>query len=336
MLMNTGVCNSDSSKPGDRPQVLVLTPVFNEKDNLERYVREVQNTLLSVDEYAFRFLFIDDGSSDDSWSRIKAICAADFHFSGIRLSRNFGAHTALSAGFAHDIADAICTLAADLQDPPSIILSFLHKWRQGARIVWGKRRSRKDRTWRILVSNLFYIMIKRYAMPKSSMFTTGSFFLIDRKVAEHYRLFKEQNRITFALVAWTGFDQAVVEYDRVERRAGTTGWSFGKMLKAMYDTFIGFSPLPIKLMTATGIGISTLAFLLLGYVILSTIAGNPLPGWTSLMATNTFFFGLLFFFLGIVGEYLYRIYAEAVRRPLYFISDACGCSDRNRLGDNQP
>ncbi len=308
-----------------------MTPVFNEEANLERYERIVRENLLSCESYTFRVLFIDDGSRDASWSRIMEISARDGRFRGIRLSRNFGSHAALSAGFAYDIAaDAVCTLACDLQDPPEVILTFLAIWQEGAKIVWGKRKTRQDKSWRILVSNLFYRAIKRYAMPKSSKFTTGSFFLIDRKVAECYRLFHEQNRITFALVAWTGFDQEVVEYDRQMRTAGSSGWNFGKMIKAMYDTFIGFSFLPIRLMTATGVVVSILSFMIFGYVVQALIRGDPAPGWTSLMGLNTLFFGLLFLFLGLAGEYLYRIYAEVVRRPLYFVSEECG----DRESDN--
>ena len=156
--------------------------------------------------------------------------------------------------------------------------------------------------------------------------TTGSFLLADRQVVECFKQFHESNRITFALVAWTGFNQAVVDYDRKQRVAGTSGWSFSKMIKAMYDTFIGFSFLPIRLMTLLGIGTSLLALFLGVYLFFLWLLGNPLLGWSSLMFSLALFFGLQFLLMGIMGEYLYRIYSEVVRRPLYFISDKTGFS----------
>jgi dolichol-phosphate mannosyltransferase len=281
--------------------------------------------LLPVKAYDFSVLFVDDGSEDNSWEIIKQICERDRRFQGIRLSRNYGSHIALCAGFDFADADILCTLACDLQDPPEVIIEFLKKWERRAKIVWGKRRSRKDKNWRIFFSNLFFTLIRRYAMPKGSKFTTGSFFLVDRTVAECFRKFKEHNRITFAIVAWTGFEQDVVEYDRRKRVAGVSGWNFSKMIKVMYDAFIGFSLLPIRVMTLMSAGVSLLTFITLVYLIVSWFSGNPLPGWTSVMVTVSFFFSLQFLLMSIVGEYLYRIYAEAVHRPLYFVSEQVNC-----------
>ena len=304
-----------------RRRITILTPVYNEESCLPLYEHAVRNTLLACQEYEFRFLLIDDGSSDRSWELISDLCARDPHFQGLRLSRNYGSHIALSAGFAYADGDAVATLACDLQDSPEVILAFLDKWRVGAQIVWGHRRSREDETWRRWTSNLFCRLLRRFAMPRGSHFTTGSFFLIDRKVAECFRQFQEHNRITFALVAWTGFDQAVVTYDRKQRVAGKSGWNLRRMIKTMYDAFIGFSTLPFRLMTWCGVSLFVLTVPLLVYVVLSWLTGNPLQGWSSVMFALTFFFGIQFLLLGVVGEYLYRIYAEVVRRPLYFISE---------------
>src|SRR5208337_2682516 len=228
-----------------KPRVTVLTPVYNEEANLARYERQVTRVLLAHPDHEFEFLLIDDGSTDRSWALIQELCARNSRFQGLRLSRNFGAHVALCAGFAHAEGEAVVTLACDLQDPPQVVLQFLTEWRAGAQIVWGHRRTRQDESWRVVASRLFRGLLQRHALPRGSRFTTGSFFLVDKKVAECYREFQEANRITFALIAWTGFTQAVVEYDRLARTAGQTGWTFGKMMKAMYDAFLGFSPLPI-------------------------------------------------------------------------------------------
>jgi len=304
-----------------RKRVTIITPVYNEEESLPMYIEHVCKTLLDVSGYDFTVLMIDDGSSDGSWEIICHLCAEDSRFQALRLSRNFGSHTALSAGFLHADGDAVCVLACDLQDPPEVVLEFLERWKQGAKIVWGKRRTREDSAWRIFFSNLFFRLVRRYAMPKNSRFTTGSFLLADRQVVECYRQFQEHNRITFALMAWTGFDQDCVEYDRKSRIAGKSKWDFYKMFKAMYDTFFGFSFAPIRIITVMGVVVSFFSFLQLVYLIVLWFTRQPVPGYTSSMITTLFLFGLQFLFLGIVGEYLFRIYAEALRRPLFFISE---------------
>jgi dolichol-phosphate mannosyltransferase len=306
---------------GRTPSVLILTPVFNEAAGLAAYEQAVRDTLLSRTDCDVQVLFIDDGSDDDSWEKICGITARDGRFRGIRLSRNHGSHIALSAGFANiGGADAVATLASDLQDPPEVIGQFIETWKAGADIVWGKRKSRDESLARIWTSRLFESLIRKHAMPQGSRFTTGSFVLVDRRVAECFAQFQEHNRVTFALVAWTGFSEAVVEYERRRRRTGVSGWSYGRMVKTMYDTFIGFSQTPIRVMTITGGLVSLLTIPMAGYIVYHRIAGHPILGWTSTMLPLTLFFGLQFLMMGIVGEYLYRIYAEVVRRPLYFIS----------------
>jgi glycosyltransferase involved in cell wall biosynthesis len=310
------------SRAGGRlPIVLVLTPVYNESAGLAAYEEAVRSTLFSRTDCVVRVLFIDDGSVDDSWQRIRAIAARDSRFQGIRLSRNYGSHIALSAGFANiGDADGVATLACDLQDPPETVGAFIDEWTRGADIVWGKRVTRAESPLKISTSRVFESLIRRYAMPRGSRFTTGSFLLVDRKVADCFARFQEHNRVTFALVAWTGFSEAVVEYHRQQRRTGISGWTYGRMVKTMYDTLIGFSLMPIRAMTITGTLVSLLTMPLAAYFLYVYISGRPLPGWTSVMLALTVFFGLQFLMMGIVGEYLYRIYAEVVRRPLYFIS----------------
>ncbi len=308
----------------DRPTIAILTPVFNEAENLDAYAAEVSTTLLDRPDLDCRVLFIDDGSSDESWPMIEKICASDPRFRGIRLSRNFGSHRALSAGFAHAEGDAVVTLAADLQDPPDTVLEFIAAWRRGAKIVWGERASRQDSRWRVLASRLFHWLLRRYAMPKGSKFTTGSFFLIDRKVLEAVRQFDEANRITFALVAWTGFDQVTVPYNRRRRTGGTSGWSFGQMMKSMYDAFVGFSGLPIRMMELAALSAFLVSVGLVIYLLVVWATGTRVPGWTSQMLLFSVFFGIQFWLTAIVGEYLSRIHGEVVRRPLYFVSEATG------------
>ena len=310
------------------PKVLILTPVFNETAGLAQYEEAVRDALLARTDCEVRVLLVEDGSSDDSWAKICALAARDARFRGIRLSRNYGSHIAISAGFANiGDANAIATLACDLQDPPEVISRFIDTWKTGADIVWGKRISRAESALRVGTSKLFEALIRRFAMPPRSRFTTGSFLLVDRRVADCFARFQEHNRVTFALVAWTGFTEAVVEYHRQPRRTGTSGWTYARMVKTMYDTFIGFSVLPIRLITITGMLVSLLSIPIAVYLLARKFLGQPLLGWTSVMLGLTLFSGLQFLMMGVVGEYLYRIYAEVVRRPLYFISSTTDTSE---------
>jgi glycosyltransferase involved in cell wall biosynthesis len=307
-------------------RLLVVTPVYNEADNLDRYVSEVRRTLLQRSDIDVCFLLIDDGSSDGSWKQIQGICEQDPAFSALRLSRNFGSHFALTAGLDNvaDDVDVVATLAADLQDPPEVILQFVEGWRNGASIVWGRRRTRQDHGWRRFLSMLFENAIRRYAMPRGSKFTTGSFFLADRQVIECFCQMRETSRVTFALIAWTGFDQAVFDYDRLARNAGKSGWTFGRMIHAFYDVVMSFSQMPARLLTTIGLTTSILSMTLLVYLLTIWFTSHVLPGWTGIMATMTLFFGVLFLMLGIISEYLYRILLESKQRPLYFIAQRAG------------
>jgi dolichol-phosphate mannosyltransferase len=316
-------------------RITVLTPVLNEEAGLPEYEQAVTAVLLDSDEFQYEILFVDDGSSDRSWQIIEEICHRNPRFQAIRLSRNYGAHVAISAGFAHATGDAVATLACDLQDPPETVLELARRWQEGADIVWAHRRSRDEPWARTVTSRVFEWLIRRFAMPRDSQFSVGSFLLVDRVVADCFRQFQEHNRVTFALVAWTGFAQAVVQYDRRARRAGVSGWTWRRMVTTMYDTFIGFSFVPIRLMTLAGVFLFLLTVPLAAYLIALYFTRQPLLGWTSLMLVLTLFFGMQFLLLGIVGEYLYRIYAEVVRRPLYFVSDRTRSpgSDVSRPGD---
>jgi dolichol-phosphate mannosyltransferase len=318
------------------PLITIVTPVFNEEAGLARYAETVAAVLMSRPDVSIRVLFVDDGSADKSWAMIREICARDPRFSGLHLSRNFGAHVALSAGIDHAAGDAIATLACDLQDPPETILGFIDAWRAGAEIVWGTRRERKDAGWRVFTSRLFNIAIRRYAMPRGSKFSTGSFFLIDRKVVDCFMQFHERNRITFALVAWTGFEQVNVYYDRQARTSGVSGWTFGRMIRAMYDTFIGFSNVPARLITFAGISVSLATIPFSIYLVANWWLYGALEGWTGIMLALAFFFGLLFLMLGMIGEYLHRIYAEVTGRPLYFISHSAGDLPLLKTSDDNP
>ncbi len=302
------------------PVVQILTPLYNEEKCFGNYVEAVESVLIARTDVEYRCLLVDDGSTDKTWELIQQQCDASPRFRGLRLSRNFGAHTAETAGLDLCDADAVVILSADLQDPPEVIPSFVEVWRQGADVVFGHRRMRDDLRWRILASKSFEALLRRFAMPKESKFATGGFLLMDRRVVECVRQMREANRLIFGLVAWTGFRQAVVEYDRKRRAAGQSAWSVGRMIKSMYDGLIGFSATIPRVVTLLGAFFALIGFVSALYFLLNAIFLSPMPGWSSIMVVLTLFFGVSFIILGTICEYLLRIYVESIRRPLYFIA----------------
>lgn len=325
-LRNGGIQLQMAKQRSHTPTLVVVTPVYNEAENLDRYCAAVERVLLSREDINVRLILVDDGSTDGSWRKMEQIARHNSRFAAIRLSRNFGAHTALTAGFdfVPANADIVATLACDLQDPPETILAFVDAWRANADIVWGARRSRLDGRRRGLASRLLLTVLRRYAMPKGSKFQTGSFFLVDKTVLDCMRQFREHGRVTFALVAWTGFDQEIVNYDRQPRVSGRSGWTYMQMLNTAYDVFIGFSPVPAKVLTTFGFVMLGGSILSAIYIIVWWLFFAVQPGWTALMATMTLCFGLLFVMIGMSFEYLYRIFIETKHRPLYFVAGTAG------------
>lgn len=301
--------------------ICIVTPVFNEEENLGNYFVTTKKFFEENSNYDFNVILVDDGSVDKSWNKIFEICKTDQRYRGIRLSRNHGSHLALAAGLDCAEGDAVSILACDLQDPIETVKEFISRWENGAEVVWGKRKEREDASWRVLASKTLFWLLRRFAFQKSSKFTTGSFLLVDKKVLKCLKLFKETNRVTFALVAWTGFNQDVVEYKRNARTAGSSGWSVSKMLKTMYDAFIGFSNLPTRILTWSGVLFVFASLAFSTYLIFDKITGNPMKGWTGIMLAISIFFAFQCFIFAVVGEYLSRIYSEVVRRPIYFVSE---------------
>jgi glycosyltransferase involved in cell wall biosynthesis len=303
------------------PRICIITPMYNEEACFAAYIEAVERVLLSRTDAHYSVLLVDDGSKDRTWELMQTRCRTSSRYRALRLSRNFGAHAAETAGLDCCDADAVAMLSADLQDPPETILEFVDAWRHGAEVVWGHRRTRADANERVWASELFAALLRRFAMPRDSKFATGGFLLIDRKVVECVRQLREHSRLTFGLVAWTGFRQDVVYYDRRARIAGKSGWSFGRMIVAMYDALVGFSTAVPRLVTVVGLTFSLIGTVAAAYFVFNALFGRPsVGGWSAIMVTLTLFFGITFFILGTICEYLLRIYREVVQRPLYFVA----------------
>ena len=308
------------------PLLSIITPVFNEETALDEYYERVSQVFEGRD-FCVELILVDDGSTDKSWKKIEELSSRDARVRGIRLSRNFGVHLALSAGIDQAKGDAVTILACDLQDPPETVLDFVREWRDGAEVVWGRRASRKDGPLRAGLSGLFRRVLVRAAFPWSPRFATGSFLLADRCVIEEFKRFRERHRLTFAVVAWSGFSQTTVDYERKARKHGKSRWSLYRLTSAFIDAFVGYSYLPIRLISYLGIVCGLLAIPAIIYAIVSYLTGHTdQAGWTSIIVVNLFVGGLLLVAMGILGEYIYRLHQESVGRPLYIVRDTAGRS----------
>lgn len=301
-------------------KLTILTPVFNEEENLQNYFLALKTLRKTLNNYTIEVVLIDDGSQDRSWELIQIEANINEEIKAIKLSRNHGSHTALSVGFNFSTGDAVCTLACDLQDPPQVINQFVNEWEKGCDIVWGKRRSRKDKGWKKITSRGFENLIRKYAAPKGSKFATGSFFLASKKVVNYYNKFQEHNRITFAVFAHLGFRQSIVEYDREKRIAGKSGWNFSKMIKALYDALVAFSFAPANFLRWFSLSAILLFVPIAIYAVFLYLSGRSSNiGWVSTILIVYFFGALILFNLSVILDYLIRIYLNSSQRPIYFI-----------------
>ena len=299
--------------------ITLLTPVFNEEGCIDAYIESCQEVFKELHHYHFSILFIDDGSSDLSWAKIEALSQQNEYIKGIKLSRNFGAHAAISTGLSNVQSDATLILPCDLQDPPENLPRFIEQWEQGFKIVWGKRSRRKDPLINKFYSRIFNWLLSISDFPKESYIFTGSYIFMDRSAISSFSELQERNRATFALVAWLGYPQSFIEYERQQRFSGHSGWNFGKMIKTSCDCIIGFSFIPRRLIIYSGFILFLISILFASYTLVNWYFTSTIQGWTSLAFITSVFFGILFLYIGILCEYLYRIYIESVRRPISII-----------------
>jgi polyisoprenyl-phosphate glycosyltransferase len=303
----------------------IVVPVHNEKDNLARFHEDVSRVMHGLGEYDWEFMFVDDGSTDRSFDVIQTLRDLDSRVTAIRFPRNFGSHVAIAAGIDHSKGDAAVIMAADLQDPPSLIKDFVARWRDGFDVVWGARSGRDDGKMRAWAMNRFYSLVRRIAIPSYPKGGTGSFCLITRPVMDAFRQMNERNRLTFGLIAWAGFRETQVPYHRPRRLVGSSSWTTGKMLKAAVDTFVSFSFLPIRAISYFGLLVSALSFLFGFYVLVNKLFfGTHVEGWTSVMLAVLLLGGVQLVMIGVLGEYLWRVLDEARARPLYIIEKTIG------------
>lgn len=302
--------------------VSVVVPAYNEEKVIRLCYDALTNVLIESD-YEYELLFVNDGSKDQTMGILDELARQDEHVRVINFARNFGHQAAVTAGINQSRGDCVVIIDADLQDPPEVILEMLGKWKEGYEVVYGKRRKRKGETFFKLASaSLFYRFLSRMSdtdIPRD----TGDFRLIDRKVVHVFNRMTERNKFIRGIVSWIGFNQTFVEYDRNERAAGETKYPLRKMIAFASDGIISFSSKPLKLITRMGMLTVCLAIVVLIYSLCAKIFNLPQVerGWTSIMMAITLFSGVQMLSLGIMGEYIARIYDESKNRPSYIIKD---------------
>jgi len=302
--------------------ISVLIPAYNEEPVLEKLFTRLANLANEVKEYDFEFLFVNDGSKDNTLGIIKDFAEKDSRVSYINLSRNFGKEIGMIAGLDYVQGDATVIIDADLQVPPELIPEMIKLWEEGYDDVYAKRRSREGESWlKKYTSKMYYRTLQKIThIPIQE--DTGDFRLLDKRVVEAIRQFRDTQRNAKAIFSWVGFHKKEILYDRDERAAGMTKWSYPKLVNLAIDGITSFTTAPLRISTYVGAGVSILAFLyLLFLVIRPTFFGTDLAGYPSMMAVILFLGGVQLLFLGIIGEYVGRIFNETKQRPLYLIEE---------------
>ena len=305
-------------------RLTVIVPVFNEAAGLPAFWARISAVLDTLaDTVTGELLFIDDGSRDDSLAVIQALAMRDARVGFLALSRNFGKEIAMSAGLDFADGDWVVLIDADLQDPPELIPTLLAKAREGFDTVYARRAARLgEGLTKRATASVFYRLMGRLSRRVEIPADTGDYRVISRRAVLALRQIKERNRFMKGLFAWIGFPSAAVTYVRDPRSEGVSSFSLWRLWNFALDGITSFSTAPLKLATYAGMLVAMLAFVAGGFIILKTlIYGDPVPGFPTLMVTLLFFSGLQLLFIGVIGEYLARLFDEAKQRPLYLLKD---------------
>ncbi|MFA6429339.1 MAG: glycosyltransferase family 2 protein [Patescibacteria group bacterium] len=300
----------------------VIIPILNEEEVLPELLRRLAVASAAWGEY--ELIFVDDGSRDTTFRLLREAAEQNPRIRVIKFARNFGHQIALSAGLVHAKGDAVAMIDGDLQDPPEFISEMLVKWREGFRIVYAVRKHRKEHLLKRMAYKGFYRLLHALATIDIPL-DTGDFSLLDRRVVDCLNALPEHNRFLRGLRAWSGFSSIGIPYERESRFAGAPKYTMRKLFRLALDGIIGFSIIPLKLSTYLGFliaGISFIAGIVL--VVMKFTVGISLLGWTSLMVALFFLGGIQLLVLGIIGEYLGRMFIEAQNRPLYIVEETCG------------
>jgi dolichol-phosphate mannosyltransferase len=300
----------------------IVAPIFNEIDNLLELYRRVKEVMESSGE-TWELLLVDDGSTDGSTEKIRELAEIDGHVRPVIFARNFGHQIAITAGWDYACGKAVITIDSDLQDPPEVILDLIEKWKEGYEVVYAVRTEREGESWfKLWTASLFYRIIYRITDVKIPL-DTGDFRLMDRKVVDVIKTMRERHRFPRGMSAWVGFKQIGVEYKRAARLAGATKYPIRKMLRLALNAVTSFSYFPLQVATYIGFFAAGIAILAIPVVIYMRITGSQaFFGQATTLISVLFLGGVQLISLGILGEYIGRLYDEAKGRPLYIVREA--------------
>lgn len=296
-------------------------PIYNESGNIELLHRTISEVTREIPEN-LEFVYVNDGSRDDSLALLRQLAARDPRVVVVDLSRNHGHQLAVTAGLDTVTGDAVVIMDSDMQDPPEVALELIEKWREGYDVVYAQRRTRQDGLFKRATASAFYRTLNALSdvdIPRD----TGDFRLVSRKALEHIRRYREHDRFLRGMFAHAGFRQVAVQFDRHARHAGETGYPLSKMLRLASDGIMGFSSKPLTLISQTGVAFAILALLGIIYALVVRLffPDNAVPGWTFTIIAILLVGGLQLVMMGIIGSYVGRIYTEVKARPLYGIQE---------------
>lgn len=305
-----------------RKKISILVPAYNEQEVIHHLYERLHKLAGETPDYDFEFLFVNDGSRDKTLSIIKKYAVRDRRIAYINFSRNFGKEIAMIAGLDHASGDATVIIDADLQDPPELIPQMIALWEEGYDDIYAKRKSRAGESWlKKVTSELFYsILQKSTSIPIQQ--DTGDFRLLDKRCVEALRQFRESQRYTKGMFSWIGYNKKELLYDRDPRLAGETKWNYLKLVNLAIDGITSFTTAPLRISSVLGAIVSGFAFMYIFFLVIRTMFfGTDLAGYPSMMAVILFLGGVQLLSLGIIGEYIGRIFNETKNRPLYFIEE---------------
>ena len=317
--------------------ISIVVPCLNE----EEVLRDTNRRLVAVLDHLpqnFEILYVDDGSTDGTPAILRELQALDERIRVVRFSRNFGHQMAITAGLEHASGDAVAIIDADLQDPPEVITDFVAKWMDGFDVVYGVRSERQGETaFKLWTAKVFYRLIGKLSDTEIPL-DTGDFRLMGRHVVDALLAMPERDRFVRGMVSWLGFSQAAVPYRRAARAAGATKFSLFKMLRFATDGIVSFSVLPLRLATWVGFAASGIALLGILITVVERLMGveGLVKGWASILVAILFIGGVQLICMGIIGEYIGRIYGESKRRPLYVVRERMGFQTRNLAAEMMP
>lgn len=307
--------------------ISVVIPVYNEEDNLPLLNRKLKDELGRYDSY--EIIYVNDGSNDNSASIIQYFCQENSSIKLLNLSRNFGHQPAISAGMQKAVGDAVIVMDADLQDPPEFIHSLIDSWKTGYDVVYAIRTERKENPIKKLAYFAFYRFLEKISDIKIPL-DTGDFSLIDRKVVDHINKLPEKNRFIRGLRSWLGFKQTGIKYKRCSRNAGKPKYNIYKLCKLAFDGIFSTSYKPLKLSTNLGLFVMMLSFIgILIVLYFKIFTDKSVPGFASTMSVLLFINGIQFLIIGILGEYIGRIYDEVKQRPNFIIESSVNIIEKD-------